>query len=347
MPRLRRVDCAAPGIRRVRRGRGFSYRTDDGEKVTDPETLQRISDLAIPPAWDDVWICPAPNGHIQAVGTDDAGRRQYRYHDAWRVQRDREKFDRVLDFALALPPARDRALADLEQSGVPKTKVLGGAFRLLDLGFFRIGGEEYAEKNNSYGLATLHKDHVSVSRDGVIEFDYPAKHGKQRVQTIVDPAAADLVRMLKRRRSGGPELLAYRAGRTWADVRSDDINAYIRELTGDDHSAKDFRTWHATVLCAVGLAVSATAPKSVSLRKRAVARAVKEVAFYLGNTPAVCRSAYIDPRVIDRYTDGATIARDLSALGEGAHFGELATQGAIEDAVLRLLGRRVATRRAS
>jgi DNA topoisomerase-1 len=336
MPRLRRVDCAEPGIRRVRRGRGFAYVDAAGARVDDPETLQRIADLVIPPAWDDVWICTAPNGHIQATGTDVAGRRQYRYHDAWRAARDREKHERMLEFAAVLPAARARMLTDLCREDVDRTRVLAAAARLLDLGFFRIGSEQYAEKNESYGLATMRRDHVTCSA-GVLTFDYPAKSGQQRVQTLADEELCEVVRALMRRRSGGPELLAFREDGRWVDVKSHDINGYLGEITGGEFTAKDFRTWHATVLCSVALAVSAHAPTSESARKRAVSRAVKEVAHYLGNTPTVCRASYIDPRVIDRYNDGLTIHDDLHRLGADARFGELATQGPIEDAVLRLL----------
>jgi DNA topoisomerase I len=336
MPRLRRVDCAQPGIRRVRRGRGFAYVQPDGTRVTDADVLQRISDLAIPPAWQDVWICPLPQGHIQATGTDVAGRRQYRYHDAWRTARDREKHERMLEFAARLPGARERMLEDLRRPDLDRQRALAAAARLLDLGFFRIGSEEYAEKNESYGLATLRRDHVTC-RDGVLMFDYRAKSGKQREQSLADPELCELVRTLKRRRSGGDELLAYRAAGQWVDVKSHDINAYLREITGGDFTAKDFRTWHATVLCAVALAVSHDAPTSETARKRAVTRAVKEVAHYLGNTPAVCRASYIDPRVIDRYNDGVTIIDEMHRLGAETRFGELATQGPIEAAVLRLL----------
>ena len=336
MPRLRRVDCALPGIRRVRRGRGFIYVDADGNRVDDPETLRRMGELVIPPAWSDVWISPYANGHIQATGTDAAGRRQYRYHDAWRTARDREKHERMLEFAAVLPVARERMLTDLRRKHVDRRRALGAAARLLDLGFFRIGSEEYAEKNESYGLATMRRDHVTCS-GGVLTFDYRAKSGKQRVQSLADKELCSVVRTLKRRQDDHVELLAYRNRSGWVDVKSTDINDYLREITGGDFTAKDFRTWHATVLCAVALAVSANAPTSESARKRAVARAVEEVAHYLGNTPAVCRASYIDPRVMDRYNDGITIHDELHRLGADVRFGELATQGAIEAAVLDLL----------
>ena len=308
MPRLRRVDCSAPGLRRRRAGRGFVYVDANGTRVTDEETLRRIDSLVIPPAWEDVWICPLPNGHIQATGTDAAGRRQYLYHQAWRVKRDREKFDHMLEFGRALPRLRKRIAKDLKQPGLPRERVLACATRLLDLGFFRIGTEGYAEQNQTYGLATIRKDHVRINGTAV-EFDYVAKSGKQRIQSIVDPDVLDVVKALKRRRSGGPELLAYRnADGAWCDVRSADINAYIKEVTGGDYSAKDFRTWAATVLCSVALAVSNEAAHSRTARKRAVTRAFTEVAHYLGNTPAVCRASYVDPRVVDRYVAGVTLS---------------------------------------
>jgi DNA topoisomerase IB len=344
MPRLRRVDCAEPGIRRVRRGRGFTYTDIHGARVEDPLTLQRISDLAIPPAWQDVWICTAPNGHIQATGTDAAGRRQYRYHDDWRRNRDREKHERMLDFAGVLPAARERMLADLARPSLDRERVLGAAARLLDLGFFRIGSEEYVEANGSYGLSTMRRHHVTCHK-GVLTFDYIAKSGKHRVQSVGDPELCGVVQSLKRRRAGGDQLLAFRGDDGWVEIKSNDINAYLRDITDGDFTAKDFRTWHATVLCAVALAVSAQAPDSESARKRAVARAVSEVAHYLGNTPAVCRASYIDPRVIDLYNDGVTIQADLDQLGAGATFGELSTQGAIERAVFQLLREPAAGRR--
>ena len=337
MVRLKRVSCSGPGIRRVRSGKGFRYVDAAGTAVKDAETLTRIRELVIPPAWEDVWICAIPNGHVQATGVDARGRRQYRYHDAWRLQRDLEKHDRILDFAARLPAARERMREDLQGDDLTRTRVLACAVRLLDLGFFRIGGEQYAAENSSYGLATLLKEHVSVNREGEITLEFPGKSGKLWQRTLAEPEVCDVVAALKRRRSGGDELLAFKddAGQ-WVDVKSTDINGYLREATGGEDTAKDFRTWSATVLAAIGLAVS-THAESPTARKRAVTRVVKEVADKLGNTPAVCRSSYIDPRVIDLYDDGVTIARDLEVLGEDALHGSPAFQGPIEDAVLRLL----------
>jgi DNA topoisomerase I len=334
--RLRRVDCAGPGIARVRRGRGFGFQAADGSKIDDPEVLQRIADLVIPPAWDDVWICPHPRGHIQAVGTDAAGRRQYRYHDEWRVQRDAEKHQRVLTFAQRLPKARERVDGHLGQRGLTHDRVLAAAFRLLDLGFFRVGGESYAEENGTFGLATMRRKHVTVTGDLVV-FNYTAKSGKNRVQSVVDPSVRKVVVALLARDDTSRELLAFKDRAGWHDIGSADINAYLRDVLGAEVSAKDFRTWHATVLTAVGLAVSTRAPTSESARTRAVNRVVQEVAEYLGNTPAVCRSSYIDPRIIDLYDDGFTVATSLGRLGAEGAFGQPATHGMVEAAVLRLL----------
>lgn len=348
MATLRRSQVNAAGLQRVRRGKHWCYRAADGSEICDPALIARIDALVIPPAWHDVWISPHHNGHIQAVGTDAAGRRQYLYHAQWRVQRDREKFDRVLVVAERLPEVRRRVDASLHTTGLTRERVLATCVRLLDLGFFRIGSEEYAEANHTYGLATIRKEHVEVGRDGVLRFDYTAKHSKQRIQTVADDEVCSVVAALKRRRGGGDELLAYRDGRgTWADVRSPEINDYLRQLFGLECSAKDFRTWHGTVLAAVGLAVSLPASTSPSTRKRAVSRTVKEVSDYLGNTPAVCRASYIDPRVIDLYDDGVTIADDLDALGEDTPMGSLATHGPVEQAVLHLLTEPKARRRAS
>jgi DNA topoisomerase I len=333
--RLRRVDCSGPGITRRRRGRGFEYRDDAGRRIADGEVLARIRELAIPPAWKDVWVCPYPNGHLQATGTDAAGRKQYRYHDEWRARRDQEKFDAMLDFAATLPRMRRRVRRDLRGKDLDRTRVLACATRLLDLGFFRIGGEDYAEENDSYGLATLLKRHVRLE-DQAIVFDYEAKSGKRRVQEITDPAVRKVIAALKRRRGGGRELLAHRDGRRWVDVRSDDINEYVKGATASEHSAKDFRTWNATVLAAVALA-GRDVPGTKAGRQRAIRAAIEAVATLLGNTPAVCRSSYIDPRVIDRYRSGWTIAPALEDLGGAPELANEATRAQVESAVLDLI----------
>ncbi|HEX2110785.1 MAG TPA: hypothetical protein VHF67_04480 [Gaiellaceae bacterium] len=336
MAKLRRADVNGPGIQRRRRGRGFEYVDENGERIEDIETLERIRELAIPPAWRDVWICPYPNGHIQAIGLDAAGRKQYRYHQRWRERRDQIKFDKMVDFARALPRLRGAAARDVEGDGFPRERVLACAVRLLDRGFFRIGGEEYAEENESYGLATMQKRHVTLEDGYVIRFDYPSKSGKQHVKSVVDPGVYDVVAALKRRREGR-ELLAYQADGAWFDVKSADINAYIKEATGGDFSAKDFRTWSGTVIAAISLAAASEVAPSKTGRKRAMVNAVKEVARYLGNTPAVARASYIDPRVFDRFASAVTIRPALVALGDVGELGEPAFQGEIEEAVLDLL----------
>jgi DNA topoisomerase I len=335
VPRLRRSDCAAPGITRRGRGRGFEYLDPDGERIDDPETLERIAELAIPPAWRDVWICLDPLGHLQATGIDNAGRKQYRYHDQWRARRDREKFGSMVEFGHALPQLRRRVQRDLRRDALDRARVLACATRLLDVGFFRIGSEDYAVTNETYGLATMLRRHVSVEEDEVV-FDYPAKSGQRRVHTITDENVRTVVSALKRRRGGGPELLAYKDGGRWADVRSDDINAYVKDATSHDFSAKDFRTWNATVLAAVALAAGDGKPRSKTAYKRAAAEAVRTVAAYLGNTPAVARASYIDPRVFDRFRSGWTIAETLWDLGE-PDLGDPRKRARIEAAVLELL----------
>ena len=345
-PRLRRADCSTPGLTRRGQGKGFTYLDADGEWVTDPEDLERIAELGIPPAWKDVWICPDARGHLQATGIDAAGRKQYLYHSQWRTRRDAEKFEEMTRFARALP--RLRAYVDAQLTAgddLSRERVLACAVRLLDRGFFRVGSEQYAVENESYGLATMRKEHVRLHPEhhGMV-FDYKAKSGKRRIQGVVDPAAFEVVAALKRRRGGGPELLAYRNGRAWADVRSPDINEYLKEATGDDFSAKDFRTWAATVLAAIGLAVSGEVAATKTARKRAVTRAVKEVSHYLGNTPAVCRASYIDPRVIDAYNGGLIIRGVLEELADTAEPGELPIhQPVVEEAVLDLIDERVSS----
>ncbi len=336
VPRLKRADVSAPGLARRRRGKGFEYLDESGETVRDAGVLERVRGLVIPPAWRDVWISPHALGHIQATGIDAAGRKQYRYHELWRERRDRQKFDEMIDFARALPRLRKQIEADLARGDLSRERVLGGAAMLLDKGFFRIGSEDYAEENETYGLATIRKDHVTV-KGGVARFDYAAKGSVRRIQAVYEPEAIELVQVLKRRRGGGPELLAWKNGSRWRDVRSADINEYVKEAAGGDFSAKDFRTWNATVLAAIALAVSgemATASKTA--RKRAHKRAVDEVAGYLGNTPAVCRASYIDPRVFDRFDGGLTLGGligDLAEAGEGWP----AVQRSVEEGVIDLI----------
>jgi DNA topoisomerase I len=333
--RLRRSDPSRPGITRRGRGRGFEYFAPSGAKITDPAEVSRLRALAIPPAWRDVWICPDPNGHLQATGTDVAGRRQYRYHDVWRQRRDATKFDHMLVFARRLPQLRGYCVDLLEhRDGLDRARVLACAVRLLDHGFFRIGTERPVDDDDSVGLTTMRKEHVTIRERSLVEFDYLAKGGKRTIRQLADPAVVDIVGRLRRRRGGGRDLLAYRApdGR-WTSVTATDVNEVIKLHCGEDSSSKDFRTWNATVLAAVALAVSGAAGPS---KKRAVRRACQEVAHYLGNTPAVTRASYIDPRVFDRFETGWTIGGALHTIGD-AQFGVPAHQGEIERAVLDLL----------
>ena len=290
----------------MRRGRGFSYQDPGGTPLTDAATLERISDLVIPPAWKKVWICPYPNGHIQAVGTDAAGRRQYLYHQKWQEERNEEKFDRVLEMSAALPDMRRRVSADLGRRGLERDRVLALALHLLDLGYFRAGSEQYAEENNSYGIATLLCEHVALNKEAV-EFDYPAKSGVRRTLLIDDPEVVRSVRALLRRRGphratpGVPQRL--RLDR----LHAEDLNARFKELVGDEYTVKDLRTWHGTVLAAAAF-VDADPPVNKTVIKRVESAVMKEVAEELGNTPAVARSSYVDPRVVEGYESGLTIA---------------------------------------
>jgi DNA topoisomerase IB len=337
MPRLRRSDCSSPGITRVRAGKGVFYRDAGGQKVTDEATIERITALVIPPAWKDVWISPHHNGHLQATGVDTAGRRQYLYHGAWRAQRDREKFDRMLEFAATLPKLRATLLEHLRMDGLPRERALACAVRLLDLGFFRLGSEGYAEQNETYGVATLEQRHVTIDDEDQVVFDYTAKHGQRRVQVIADGEVVDVVEMLKRRRGAKSRLLAYKEGGRWHELHPPDVNDYLRAHAGEC-TAKDFRTWNGTVLAAIGIAVKAE--DAAGSRKRhgqAIVDTVKEVAFFLGNTPAVAKSSYIDPRVFDRYDSGWTIAARVEELGGAEAFIDPEGRIALEDAVRDLL----------
>ena len=338
MARTRRADTTGPGIRRVARGLGFSFHEEDGERISDNATLERIRALAIPPAWSDVWVCPHPRGHIQATGYDDAGRKQYIYHDDWRESRDRIKFEEMEDFAKALPALRERLDQGLGKRGLVFDRVCSCAVRLLDLGLFRIGSERYEADNESYGLTTLKRKHMRIEGRAAI-FDYPSKSGQRSQQTISDPSVLPTLRALKKRTGGRRlgDLLVYRHGREWRDLVSDDVNAFIKESTGEGFSAKDFRTWNATVIAAVYVAVHGPGAETKAARKRVVNLAIRETASFLKNTPAVCRASYIDPRVFDRFDSGETIAPGLKRIERAADPGQFADREEIEAAVLRLL----------
>jgi DNA topoisomerase IB len=334
--RLRRVRIDAPGWARRRAGRGFVYLDLDRVRITEPEHLDRILGLAIPPAWVDVWISPWPAGHIQAAGLDEARRRQYLYHAQWRLRRDRRKHDHVLEIARRLPAARRSVRRDLALDGLPRATALALSFRLLDLAYFRAGGEGYAQRNGSYGLATLRREHVTVldgsgeparagGEEAAVRFHYPAKSGQVRDVVVEDLRVAALVGTLLRRRGGGPELLAWHDDDGWHDLTSADVAADVKRRLGPDATPKDFRTWHATVLAARGLADVGAPPASDRARRAAVAGVVRDVAAELGNTPAVCRASYIDPRLIDLWAHGETIRPTRS-------------QAVAERETLRLLG---------
>lgn len=331
MPRLRRVSPASPGWTRRRVGRGFHYTDEHGDPLPSDQ-VERVRSLAIPPAWRDVWICPFPNGHLQATGVDAAGRRQYLYHPHWRELRDRLKFDRVATAAVRLPEARHQVAADLERSGMPLERAAATAVRLLDLGYFRIGNDYYADANGSYGLTTLERRHVRRHGTG-LAFRFVGKSGIEH-QVVIDDSAVIEALQVMRRRPGGDRLLAYRNGAGWVDLASGTVNAYLAELFGGEITAKDFRTWHATVIAAESLALSEEPARTAASRKRAVRAAVLDVASYLGNTPTVARSSYIDPRVADLYESGATIA----AAASRTYRTPSQRQAALETAVLDLLG---------
>jgi DNA topoisomerase I len=303
VPGLLRSDPHGPGITRVRTSEGFRYHDAGGGDVTDAETLARIRALAIPPAWQSVWISPEPLGHIQATGVDSRGRVQYRYHELWRQQRDAQKFEHMLRFAGALPALRAATVRDLGRRQLDRDRVAAAAIRLIDLGLFRIGGEKYAELDHHYGATTLQKRDVRMTSDGVA-FDYLAKEGKRRAITITDKAVRQTVRALTDSGSTAEALFCYWTGGTWQPLRSHEVSNYIASNAGGHFTAKEFRTWNATVLMALLLASAGPAPTERG-RVKAVAAGVRGVADWLGDTPAVARSSYIDPRLISRYqSDG-------------------------------------------
>jgi DNA topoisomerase I len=296
---LSRSDPRGPGIARVAGGAGFSYRDTAGTQVTDAETLARISALTIPPAWTNVWISADPLGHIQATGTDARGRLQYRYHDRWREQRDEQKFEHMLRFADSLPALRTAALHDLRARGLSRDRVIASAVRLIDVGLFRIGEERYAELDHHFGVSTLLKQHVRVVRGGIV-FDYIAKEGKRRAISVGDPAIVPAVRSLARSDNGLDALFCWQQGGAWRVLHSHDVSDYIATRAGGHFTAKEFRTWNATVLMALLLANAAPSP-TARQRTSVITGCVRGVAELLGDTPAVARKSYIDPRLISRY----------------------------------------------
>lgn len=308
MTRLRRSDPHAPGIRRVRHGRGYRFLAADGAAVDDPAMLARLRELVVPPAWSDVWMCPYANGHILATGIDAAGRRQYIYHPAWHERMAREKFDRMLQLADVLPAARGGVTRDLRTDGFGRPRLLAGAFRMLDSALLRVGSEQYARAHGSIGLVTLRGSHARVRGGRVVELRFPGKSGQPWESEIDDADLAGLIAGLKRR-GGRSLLLSWQddtARAAWHPLRAADINDDVRLRTGGDFTAKDFRTLHGTISAAVALAQIGVKP-TVTARSRAAAQAVRVAASALGNTPAVARASYIDPRVFDLYDEGVVV----------------------------------------
>lgn len=331
---MRRSDLTGPGIHRRRHGRGFAYTAPDGSRLTDPEILERIRHLAIPPAWRKVWICPHADGHIQAVGYDDAGRRQYLYHTEWRRARDEEKHDRVLALAPRLPAIRAELEADITAPGLGRRRVLAAALRMIDLGVFRVGGEEYAQARGSRGAATLLREHVRI-HGGELRFRFPGKSHIESTVSLHNPPLAAVLRSLQRCRSGSDRLLVYRNANGWHEVRADDVNERFKELAGESFTVKDMRTWNATVLAAIAFA-GAEPPKSQRAHQRAVASVMREVAEELGNTPTVTRKSYVDSRVVRAYGDGVTISSAVHRVG-AAGWHDDAGRASLERAVIRMV----------
>jgi DNA topoisomerase-1 len=296
------LDDTTPGISRKRAGKGFRYVGPSGQPVRDAETLQRIKRLAIPPAWTNVWICPDPNGHIQATGRDARGRKQYRYHPRWSEVRDVAKYERLTAFAQALPRIRQRIESDLRRPGIPRTKVLAAVVKLLEATSIRIGNHEYRRENRSFGLTTLQDRHAHFDGGG-LRFEFKGKAGKKHTVELNDRRLARIVKQCQE--VPGQELFQYLDddGQRHA-IESSDVNAYIREISGGDFTAKDFRTWNGTVLAMRYLRLCEL-PSSARAGKRQVAEAIKSVASELGNTPAVCRKAYVHPVVLDAYLGGS------------------------------------------
>jgi DNA topoisomerase-1 len=340
---LRYVSDSQPGIQRRRAGKGFSYIDADGRPIRDAATLRRIKALAIPPAWTDIWICPSPNGHIQATGRDARGRKQYRYDTRWRATRDENKFDHIIAFARALPRIRARVEQDLALVGMPRAKVLATVVRLLETTLIRVGNEEYAKTNKSFGLTTMRDRHVHVE-GSTLRFEF---RGKSGVRHSVDLHDRRLAQIIKRCRDiPGQELFQYiDEGGVRQTIDSADVNEYLRTISGDDFTAKDFRTWAGTVLAALALK-EFEAFDSQAQAKKNVVRAIESVAERLGNTPTICRKCYIHPAVLEAYLDGALI-ETISQRAERKLARDLPDLPPEEAAVLVLLKQRLAASHAS
>ena len=323
---LRYVNDGEAGISRVKRGKGFAYVFDNGEAVKDAATLERIRSLVIPPAWTKVWICKSANGHIQAVGRDAKGRKQYKYHPKWREARDGTKYSRMLDFAKVLPAIRSRVSADLRREGMPREKVLATIVKLLDLTAIRIGNEEYAKQNRSYGLTTLKTKHVDVDGSKV-KFRFTGKSGIKHEVAITHKGIAKILKRCQE--IPGQELFQYLDGDSPVAINSSDVNDYIRDAAGGDFTAKDFRTWAGTVLAACALS-EVTDCETDTAKKAAIVNAVDNVAASLGNTRAICRKCYIHPAVVDAFSDGRLVA----LLGSGRRVAGLSKE---ESRLRRLL----------
>jgi DNA topoisomerase I len=328
---------AKSGIRRLRNGRGFRYVRPDGRRVTDRADLARIRTLAIPPAWKDVWICPDPRGHLQATGRDARGRKQYRYHPRWREVRDETKYGRLIAFGRALPGIRRRTESDLRRIGLPRSKVLAAVVRLLEKTLIRVGNEEYARANRSFGLTTMRDGHVKVSGSKV-RFIFRGKSGIEHHLELDDRRLARIVKQC--RDLPGHELFQYRDERgDVVNVGSGDVNAYLREVTGEEFTSKDFRTWAGTVLASELLRDLQKADSPTKAKKNIV-QAVEQVAKQLGNTKAVCRKCYIHPAVIDAYLDGSIARGERGRRAARAIGGMTATEAAVLDLLQRKLARK-------
>ncbi len=334
---LRYVTDTTPGIQRKPAGKHFCYIDPDGKPVRDPQQLERIKSLGIPPAYTDVWICPIANGHLQATGRDARGRKQYRYHPRWRAVRDETKYERMMAFGLALPTIRERTEQDLARPGLPRPKVLATLVRLLETTLIRVGNEEYARTNQSFGLTTMRDEHVEI-KGSTVKFQFRGKSGKDHVIDLHDRR---LARIVKRCQDvPGQELFQYidEAGERQT-VDSADVNAYLREMTGQEFTAKDFRTWAATVLAALALQEFETFDSETQAKKNVV-QAIKNVAERLGNTPTICRKCYIHPAIIDAYLEG-TMLTMLKTRTEEALVDSLSQLRPEEAAVLAFLQQRL------